>query len=34
MDTESLLKLLNAHNVRYVVIAATAFLVWSWTTHQ
>jgi predicted nucleotidyltransferase len=25
MDTESLLKLLNAHEVRYVVIGATAF---------
>jgi predicted nucleotidyltransferase len=25
MDTESLLKLLNEHNVRYVVIGATAF---------
>ena len=25
MDTESLLKSLNAHNVRYVVIGATAF---------
>ena len=25
MDTESLLKLLNAHKVRYVVIGATAF---------
>ena len=25
MDTESLLKLLNAHSVRYVVIGATAF---------
>jgi hypothetical protein len=25
MDTESLLKLLNAHKVRYVIIGATAF---------
>ncbi len=25
MDTESLLKSLNAHNVRFVVIGATAF---------
>lgn len=25
MDTESLLKLLNAHDVRYVIIGATAF---------
>jgi predicted nucleotidyltransferase len=25
MDTESLLKLLNAHDVRYIVIGATAF---------
>ncbi len=25
MDTESLLRLLNAHNVRYVIIGATAF---------
>ena len=25
MDTESLLKSLNAHNVEYVVVGATAF---------
>ena len=30
MDTESLLKLLNAHSVRYVVIGATAFPVYGY----
>ena len=30
MDTESLLKLLNAHSVSYVVIGATAFPVYGY----